>query len=229
MPALRAIVFDLDDTLYPERSYVLSGFHAVATWAEKHLGISHYQGFNELCQLFDEGVRGNTFNRWIESHGIKSEGLVYQMVQVYRKHYPRIEPYPEVPELLQCLRPRYRLGLVTDGYAEVQKRKLTALGIVSYFDALVFSDEWGQEAWKPSSRPFEIAVQRLGVNSFEAIYVGDNPIKDFYGPRSIGMYTIRFRYYDGLYSHLEPPTPEHSPDAEIKGLTEMETILKTLS
>ena len=153
MPVWRAIVFDLDDTLYPERAYVLSGFRAVAAWAEEeeHVGIPQHQSFDELRRLFDEGIRGDTFNRWLESHGLKPDDWVPQMVRVYRKHNPHIAPYPEVPGLLQRLRQCYRLGLVSDGYAEVQKRKLGALGLTSCFDVLVFSDEWGREAWKPNS------------------------------------------------------------------------------
>jgi putative hydrolase of the HAD superfamily len=60
MPALRAVIFDLDDILYPERAYVLSGFHAVAAWAEEQLKIPRRLGFAELRQLFEDGVRGNT-------------------------------------------------------------------------------------------------------------------------------------------------------------------------
>lgn len=222
---LRAVVFDLDDTLYPEHAYVLSGFQAVATWAEEHLGILATQGLAELRQLFDDGVRGDTLNRWLESHELQPDNWVPQMVQIYREHHPYIEPYPEVPGLLQRLRPRYRLGLVTDGYSEVQKRKLAALGLTSYFDVLIFSDEWGWEAWKPNSRPFEIALERLGIPGPEAVYVADNPTKDFLGARQVGMWTVRVRRPDGLYSHLEPPSPEHTPDVEIENLSDLETAL----
>ena len=225
MPALRAVVFDLDDTLYPERAYVLSGFRAVATWAEKHLDISHHQGFAELRRLFEDGVRGDTFNRWLESHGFQPDDWVPQMVQVYREHNPHIAPYPEAWELLRRLCLRYRLGLVSDGYAEVQKRKLAALGLTSCFDALVFSDEWGREAWKPSSRPFEIVLDRLGITGPGAVYVADNPSKDFLGARQVGMWTVRVRRPDGLYNHLEPPSPEHAPGVEIETLNDLETTL----
>ena len=225
MPALRAVVFDLDDTLYPERSFVLSGFRAVAMWAEEHLGISADQALTELYQLFEGGIRGNTFNRWLESHGLKNEDWVPQMVQVYREHEPHIEPYPEVPVLLRRLRLHYRLGLVSDGYAKVQRRKLTALGLASCFDVLIFSDEWGREAWKPNSKPFEIALERLKVTGSEAIYVADNPTKDFLGARQVGMWTVRVRRPDGLYSHLEPPSSEHAPDIEIETLDRLEVVL----
>ena len=225
MPVWRAIVFDLDDTLYPERVYVLSGFRAVAAWAEVHLGIPATLGIAELRQLFDDGVRGDTFNHWLESHGFQPDVWVPQMVQVYREHNPHIEPYAEVPGLLQHLRAHYRLGLVTDGYTEVQKRKLAALGLTSCFDALVFSDEWGREAWKPNTWPFETVLDRLGVTGPEAIYVADNPTKDFLGARQVGMWTVRVRHPDGLYSHLEPPSPEHAPHVEIETLSDLETTL----
>ena len=225
MPALRAIVFDLDDTLYPERAYVLSGFRAVAVWAEERVGIPADQGFAEFCRLFEEGVRGDTFNRWLENHESNPDDWVPQMVQVYREHDPRITSYPEVPILLQRLRPRYRLGLVSDGYAEVQKRKLAALGLTSYFDVLVLSDEWGREAWKPNARPFEIVLQKLGVTGPEAVYVADNPNKDFLGARQVGMWTVRVRRPEGLYSHLEPPSPEHAPNVEIGTLSDLEAWL----
>jgi putative hydrolase of the HAD superfamily len=228
MPALRAVIFDLDDTLYPERSFVVSGLRAVAMWAEDHLGISADQAFTELYQLFEEGIRRDTFNRWLESHGLKVEDWVPQMVQVYREHDQHIEPYPEVPELLRRLRPRYRFGLVTDGYAEVQKRKLNALGLASCFDVLVFSDEWGRGAWKPNSRLFEIALERLKVTGSEAVYVADNPTKDFLGARRVGMWTVRVRRPDGLYSHLEPPSSEHAPDVEIETLDRLEVVLQNL-
>ena len=228
MPALRAVIFDLDDTLYPERSFVLSGFRAVAMWAEERLGIPADQAFNELRQLFEDGIRGDTFNRWLDSHGFQPEDWAPQMVRIYREHYPKIEPYPEVPGLLQRLRLRYRLGLVSDGYVEVQKRKLAALGLASFFDVLVFSDEWGREAWKPNSKPFEIALERLKVPGFEVVYVADNPTKDFFGARQVGMWTVRVRHPDGLYSHLEPPSSEHAPDVEIGTLNGLEAILQRI-
>lgn len=222
---LQAIVFDLDDTLYPEHTFVLSGFRAVAAWTEERLGMPANQSFAELQNLFHEGVRGNTFDRWLESHGFNPNGLVPQMVRAYREHDPYIEPYPEVPALLQRLGQQYRLGLVSDGHLGVQQRKLAALNLRTYFDAVIFSDEWGRDAWKPSTKPFEVVLARLNLEGTEAVYVADNPSKDFLGARQLGMQTVRIRRPDGLYTHLEPPTPEHAPDAEIKTLEDLDLQL----
>ena len=225
MPPLRAVVFDLDDTLYAERSYVFSGFQAVAVWAEKQLGIPCDQGFDELCRLFYAGSRGTTFNSWLAAHDVAPPVWVPQMVQVYREHLPQIAPDPEALELLPRLRQRYRLGLVTDGYVSVQKRKLASLDIGSYFDAIVFSDELGPDSWKPSPQPFARVLQKLALAGQEAVYVADNPNKDFLGARKLTMRTVRIRRPDGVYRHLEPPSAEYAPDDEIHNLQDLESLL----
>jgi putative hydrolase of the HAD superfamily len=221
----QAIIFDLDDTLYPERDYVLSGFRAVAAWAEEHLGIQSEQGWAELRLLFEQGVRGETFNRWLAAHDRKHDGLVQRLVQVYREHQPVLTPFPGVPKLLDSLRRRYRLGLVSDGYLAVQRRKLAALDLADRFDAVVFSDQWGREAWKPSTRPFNAVLDRLAIGAAASAYVADNPSKDFLGARQVGMFTVWMRRSDGVYAHLSPPTAQHAPDLIISSLEELEGTL----
>jgi len=224
----QAIVFDLDDTLYPERDYVLSGFRAVAAWAETHLSIPTGQGFTELKRLYEQGVRGDTFDRWLAAHRMLPDALVPQLVQVYREHEPRLTPFPEVPELLDSLHRRYRMGLLTDGYLAVQKRKLDALGLARHFDAIVFSDEWGREAWKPNTKPFEAALQRLGVDASSAVYIAYNPLKDFVGARQVGLTALWVRRAGGEYVHQNPPTSQHAADLMISSLSELEQALTQL-
>ena len=225
MSRLEAVIFDLDDTLYPEADYVLSGFQAVADWAEIHLAIPAGQGFRQLFSLFEEGVRGDTFDRWLASSGAAAAGRIPQMVQVYREHQPRLAPFPEVPDLLPSLRRHYRLGLLSDGYAAAQRRKLAALDIAHHFDVIVFTDEWGRECWKPSPRGYQAALQQLTVAAHDAAYVGDNPLKDFAGARQIGMHTIWVRRPGGEYSHLEPPGDSYGADVVITSLEQLEQTL----
>jgi putative hydrolase of the HAD superfamily len=222
---LRAVVFDLDDTLFPERAYVLSGFRAVALWCEDKFEIPVRRAFEDMCKLLDSGMRGNTFNRFCEAHG-KPEGAVPEMVRVYREHLPDLAPYEGVPELLKRLADRYLLGLVSDGHDDVQQKKLTALGIGPLFDSVVFSDELDRDHWKPSTRPFEIVSERLGVQPGQAVYVGENSLKDFLGARRAGMRTIRVREPAGFYTHESPPTAEHAADLEIDSLADLEEALK---
>jgi len=225
----QAILFDLDDTLYPEREYVFSGFRAVAAWAEVRMGIPQAQGVKELIGLYQAGQRGHTFDVWLQGHGKQQEAPVERLVEVYREHVPTIAPYPGVTELLNSLRGHYRLGLISDGYLAVQQRKLAALGLAHYFDAVVFSDEWGRAAWKPNPCPFEAALERLGdMPPTLTIYVADNPKKDFIGARQLGIKTIRVRYPYGMYCDTAPESAAHQPDLEITTLKDIGQALQVL-
>jgi len=226
---LRAVVFDLDDTLYPERDYVLSGFRAVAGWSDPNLGIPAEQGFAQMKALLDQGVRGEIFNRWLERHGLLDNDRVARLVELYRQHEPKIRLFPEVTSLLSSLRTQYCLGLVTDGYREVQQRKLAALNLAGYFDAVVFADEWGRGAWKPSPVPFHAVLERLGhLSPSESVYVADNPAKDFLGARRVGMATVWVRRPTGFYTSLEPADLEHRPDICVGRLDELSPALGRL-
>lgn len=128
--------------------------------------------------------------------------------------------------MLALLRERYRLALLSDGYLVVQQRKLAALGLAGHFDAVVFSDEWGREAWKPATRPFEAVMQRLGGLRPEAVvYVADNPAKDFLGARNAGWQSIRLRIPGGEHANHEPASVDHSPDYEVNCLVDLQNLL----
>lgn len=218
---LKAIICDLDDTLYPETAYIFSGFRAVAYWADQHVGIPFEQGYTQLRQLFYDGVRGSTFNRWLAHYQSEDEELVRNLVEVYRHHQPELSLYPDVYETLQTVRKYFRLGLVSDGYLAVQQRKWNALGLNMLFSAVVFSDLWGQAYWKPHTRPFQTVLQMCGSKSSEAVYIGDNPSKDFFGANQLGIYTIRIRRPDGLYCHTEPLSSEYAAQFEIDDFTRL--------
>jgi len=220
-----AIIFDLDDTLYPEHSYVFSGFQAVADWAEIHFGISSQQTLADLKRIFEQGVRGKVFDHWLLLHALHTEERVSDMIRTYRDHTPRISAFPEVPALLSSLHTRYRLGLVSDGYLSVQRRKWELLNLGQFFDAVVFSDQFGREGWKPSTRPFEAVLVQLNCSAARAVYIADNPLKDFLGARRLGVTTIWCKRTGGEYSKCIPPSQEHAPDYTIFSLTELDAVL----
>lgn len=221
----RIIAFDLDDTLYPETGFVRSGFREVALWSERNLNIDPDLTFRELVHLFEDGIRGNVFDLWIANHGL-SKNIISEMVRVYREHYPQITPFPGVREMLSDLRKEFRLGLLSDGFLAVQERKLSALGISHWFDAVVFSDRLGRDFWKPSPRPFLELMEILQVGPEEAVYVGDNPAKDFLACRRLGMQSIWLRQSTGIYSALTPES-DASPDYIVDSIVGVTNLLKT--
>jgi putative hydrolase of the HAD superfamily len=225
MTKLKAIVFDLDDTLYSERDFVLSGFQAVANWAAINLGISPERGYATLANLYHQGVRNNTFNQWLALHEIDGDKqpalqpeLVTNLLDIYRQHAPTISPFPDASDLLTILAQSYQIGLVSDGYLEVQQRKWLALGLATFFDAVVFSDKLGRANWKPSTAPFELVLAQLNISPELSVYIGDNPRKDFFGGRQLGMYTIQIQRTDSEYGHLEPPGLDYHPHLKLDSL-----------
>jgi putative hydrolase of the HAD superfamily len=80
---------------------------------------------------------------------------------------------------------RYLLGVITNGAADVQREKVAATGLDSYFPVIVPSGEAG--AWKPSPLIFERALSLAGVRPEEAIHVGDNLVNDVAGAQGAGL------------------------------------------
>ena len=225
MAIFQAVLFDLDDTLYPERAYVRSGFKAAAAWAEQELGIDRSTGFEELWAYFVAGVRGNTYNLWLESHGIKEDQWIPKLVDVYRSHKPDIEPYPGVRELLETLQKRTKLGLITEGHTAAQRNKLAALGLESMFPVIVITGMENREFWKPHTRPYITALDALGVEAADSVYVGDNPRKDFFGARQLGMGTVRVKWPPGLNTPLQAESAANEADATITDLNNLQEVL----
>ena len=228
MSRWRAVVFDLDDTLYPERDYVRGGFEAVARWASESLGEEPQAVFDELWAMFEAGVRRDTFDRWLQRRGRAPEADRTGMIDAYRRHQPRLAPYPDVVPALEELRGKAQLGLITEGPRAVQDAKLDALGLRSWFDKVVVLGEEERLDWKPSRLAFDRWLQGGGIRPETAVYLGDNPAKDFLAARRAGWASIRVRRSDGLHGEEEPLEPEARPDRETSDLQSLTSILSSL-
>lgn len=194
MTSPRAVLFDLDDTLYPEREFVDGGFAAVGRFLAPHLDRPPEQLATRLIELHDRDGRGRLFDTLLADHGLAADrDLVLACLLVYRTHQPTLRPFEGVIETLSALRSAgLRTGLVSDGEASVQRRKLGALpGVVAQLDQVVLTDELGREHWKPSPAPFRVACRLLNVQAGETAYVANDPRKDFIGARVAGLRTIR--------------------------------------
>jgi putative hydrolase of the HAD superfamily len=220
MNMIKAWIFDLDDTLYPEREYVRSGFRAVGQWAEAELKRSEAIVRAQLQALFDAGFRGDAFQWWLTEQGLP-ETLLPDMVRVYREHVPQIAFYQDTQPVLDALKPQHRMGLVTEGRRAAQEAKIQALGLNRWIEAVVILGEENRAEWKPSRKPFDRILGMLSVTGAEAAYVGDNPKKDFRGAREAGLRTVRIRRPDGLHADEEPAGAQDAPDVEIQSLDEL--------
>lgn len=193
----KVLVFDLDDTLYLERDYVRSGFECVGQSLRDRYGISGAGLY--AWKLFKEGVRGDTFNRIAAKFELPQES-VQLMVSIYREHEPMIALEPDAEKFLDDLEPDViGTGIITDGFAAGQWKKVRALGLDQIVDHIIVTGDHGREWTKPSRKPFERIESSFPAGGVEFTYFGDNPMKDFEAPRELGWRTVRVRRPPGLH------------------------------
>jgi len=178
---LKAVIFDLDDTLIPEKQYIMSGFRHVSKIMGMKYQIEPSKIYKQLKELFDNEPR-RVFNRFLDKHGIcYTNEDILSLVEEYRGHMPEIELFEDVVPCLHQLRLHgLRTGIITDGYANAQRQKLKAIKAERLFDEIIITDDLGREFWKPHPKAFELMSSRLDIEYKEMVYVGDNPEKDFY-------------------------------------------------
>ena len=121
---IKALLFDLDDTLYDEKQFVQSGFIIVAEFIDCKFKINKENFYKILIDIINNGSRGNIFNLALERVNVAyEEDIIQSMVKIYRKHNPKIRLEKDVKSLLRRFKESYSLGIITDGYFEVQKKK----------------------------------------------------------------------------------------------------------
>jgi putative hydrolase of the HAD superfamily len=224
---LRGAAFDLDDTLFPERMYVVSGFAAVASQIANVCAIKPDDILRELLAVEAAGSQGRVFNTWLHRRDQLSRHLTAgRLVDIYRSHRPNISLFPGILHMLESLRKAaYRLAIVSDGPVQSQRAKVEALGLEHLVDRIVLTDEWGSDFWKPHHRAFELLETDWSSSASELVYIGDNPRKDFAGPKARGWLTIRLRFDGQRLLGLEPANVDSSAQIDLNSVEELSSFL----
>lgn len=207
------LVFDLDDTLFDELSYVRSGLQAVAKFVAAKTGTDSGRLNRHLEDALKTG-RGEIFDRAFRACGIYSKGLVRASVSVYRKHEPEITLFPEADRCLNRFRD-HPLYIVSDGNTTAQSRKIRALGLDGRVRFCFLTWRHGRRHAKPSPHCFLKICQRENSVPSRVVYIADNPGKDFVGLKPLGFHTVRV--LTGQHRDLKMP-PEYQAAAEIPNL-----------
>ncbi|MDA4848645.1 HAD family hydrolase [Hoeflea poritis] len=185
------LIFDLDDTLYDERSFVISGLRAVANHGEAEFGWDAETSLQFMTGILDRKGRGSIFDDWLAAQGECTRGRVKECVKVYRHHRPALSLFPAARAVLDRYRTVFPLYLVTDGHKIVQKNKVDALGLWPDFRRVMITNRFGRHNAKPSTHCFERIRKGERCDWSDMIYVGDNPSKDFVNLNRIGARTVR--------------------------------------
>ncbi|MFJ8257533.1 HAD family hydrolase [Peribacillus asahii] len=259
---VKAVFFDLDDTLLWDQKSVKEAFVATCLVAKEKYGVdveefeeavrkearelyASYETY-EFTQMIGinpfEGLWGNflddtddfrkmadvvpayrkeAWTRGLKALGIDDEAFGAELAERFpaeRRKKPFI--YDETFTVLDELKGKYKLLLLTNGSPDLQNTKLTITPeLVPYFDEIIISGAFGRG--KPDQTIFEHALERIGLNKDEVIMVGDNLMTDILGASRTGIKSVWINRHNKERNEVVP-------DYEITHLEELYPILEEL-
>lgn len=216
---IKAMIFDLDDTLYDEWQYVSQAFANTADYLARRLETPERKGefYGYMLEIVRQKGRGRVFDVLCEEAGVHLP--IDELVEAYRSTRPCLKLYPDAEQILQVLEENnVKTGLITDGCSLVQHEKIAALGLKPRLDSVIVTDDYG--ICKPQTTAYEKCLQELKCVPGEAAYVGDNPRKDFIGAKKLGMKTFRILREKGMFMK-EQADAGGEADYRIRSLTEL--------
>jgi putative hydrolase of the HAD superfamily len=189
---LKAVLFDLDGTLYDRDELVRVVVAAQFDEFREHLAGADKNAFVERVFALD-------------AHGYKDRAALYSEViaefeleaaladrlerDFTTRYLTSCNATPDTKDTLQQLKAHgLKVGVITNGAARLQSDKLLALGLSDYFDTVLISEAEGVR--KPDAAIFERALERCQVRAHEAAFVGDDPETDVFGAMAAGLQPI---------------------------------------
>lgn len=202
----RHIFFDLDRTLWDFDAAAEVAFERIYDqYHLKDLGIPSAHDFHEVYhplneklwelyradQITKDDLNRTRFLKPLEHYGIHDVELADHLSEDYVYWSPRIvRLVPGTLELLEYLKPKYHLHLITNGFQEVQHTKLSGSGMEPYFETLTVSEEVGVK--KPNPEIFQYALKKAGATAEDSVMIGDEMAVDIDGARAAGIDQIFF-------------------------------------
>ena len=201
----RAVLFDLDDTLFDHRRSSASALRSVRDAYDCFRGVAFAELERQHARLLEdmhlsvvtgrigmEEARRERFRRLFRFFGATPEDeRCAEAASAYRSEYLAARRAMDGAELLlQAIRTHARVGIVSNNMLQEQKEKLEVCRLAAYVDVLVVSEEAGVS--KPEPEIFQQALDALRVGPGEAVMVGDSWDADIVGARRSGMRAIWF-------------------------------------
>ena len=223
-PPIRAVLFDLDDTLFDHWHSTIEALTALMNvhrcfdvWSLDQFVMRHSQ---RLEQVHLEVLAGRLtvdlarILRFSQLASDAGEPVTREQAAVLASDYRRAycaawQPVPGAMALLDAIHPRAPIGVVSNNVVGEQLDKIRTCGLERYLDTVVISEEAGVA--KPDPRIFEIALARIGCDASEAVMVGDAWGTDVAGARAAGLRVVWFNRFFA-------ECPEPGAVAEIRAL-----------
>ena len=228
---IKHIFFDLDRTLWDFETNAyktlseLYGDHALNKKGISDVNdfINNYKTHNErLWELYRDGkvekdvLRSSRFKLTLQDFGIDDDLLANELGDQYIQRCPlKTHVFPFTYKVLDYLKEKYHLHIITNGFEEVQYIKLEQSKLLHYFDQIITSEQVGVK--KPNPEIFRHALVKTFCKPDESIMIGDDLPVDILGAKAMGMHQI--------YFNPQKKNHQESIDFEISCLSQLQTLL----
>lgn len=204
-PSIRAVFFDLDDTLFDHLYSTRQGLQAICQAYPDLLQYPIDMLFADYTRLLDEvhlrvldgsltqdEARYERFRRFFLLYGSTIEDMPTAITQAARLHRQTYQAHRQVVvgavPLLEYLHGKITIAVVTNNVLAEQTEKLRHLGLTHLIDELIVSEEVGHI--KPDPRIFQAALQRVDCGAEEVVMIGDAWQADIVGATQCGIRAI---------------------------------------
>jgi len=224
---IKAVIFDLDNTLLDfismKESAVTSAVHAMI---EAGLDLDEKSSYERIITLYQETGWENQqiFDIFLkEKTGeVDNKYLAAAIVSYRRAREATLRLYPDVQRTLNVLtKMGLKLAVVSDAPSREAWMRIYYLNLHHVFDLVLTFDDVGER--KPSPKGFEMALEKLGIKTDEALMIGDWPERDVVGASKLGIKTIYAKYGDTF------GTVESGADWDVENIYEVVGIIKSLN
>lgn len=196
LSAVRAICFDLDNTLWEIEPVLLRAERILADWLRarypripERFSPAEVQAVRDalLRERPDQAhdftfLRRETLARIAEAVGYE-RAIAHEAFAHWHAARNQCVPFADVIPALETLRPHFRLATLSNGNAD-----LGTIGLAHHFEVTLHASAMG--CAKPESRAYSTLAEALTLQPAEILFVGDDPVADVVGPRSVGMQTV---------------------------------------
>lgn len=224
------IFFDLDRTLWDfETNSHETLLEICSKYNLRELGIESYPEFIKKYKIINErlwelyrvdkisqtDLRRERFQQTLGLYNISDSDLSENIGEDYIEICPRkTKLYPHTIEILNYLRPKYQLHIITNGFHKTQHIKLEYSNLTPYFHQIITSEKVGVK--KPNPKIFEFSLSKANASAEESIYIGDDLQVDILGCQNCGI--------DGVYFNPDQITHQENPNYEISCLSELKDL-----
>ena len=231
MSKYKHIFFDLDRTLWDFEKNSEEVFRDIFELLDlEQNGVSDfdelfttYRSVNhDLWDLYREGkidkefLNFQRFNQTLFEFGIENKELAQEMGKKYVKWSPyKKQLFPGTMDLLEYLNPKYKLHIITNGFAEVQTVKLRESNLAQYFEQVIISELTPVK--KPNPKIFKYAMHLAGAEASNSMMIGDDMAIDIEGAAGVGM--------DQIWTNFINETHSFKPTFEVDNLLKIKKIL----